>query len=107
MKRYEFTGKIGENPDSLNFNKFMREIAERINNDSELVGKAKECNTRFFARIQEVATNPQHAEFSGNQIYKILDTTPRYCFIKNLKYDKSEYDAQIDLLTWSFVLIEI
>lgn len=107
MKKYEFHGKIGENPDSLSFNKFMRDVAERINNDSELVEKAKECNMRFFTRIQEITANPQHTEFSGNQIYEILNTTPRYCFIKNLKYDKSEYEAQIDLLTWSFVLIEI
>lgn len=105
MKRYEFTGEIGENSDSLNFNKFMREVAERINNDSELIEEAKECNKRFFEKMQEITSKPQNAEFSGNQIYKILGSTPRYSFIKNLKYEDATYDAQIDLLTWTFVLI--
>lgn len=59
--------------------------------------------------IQEIASKPENAEFAGNQIKRLNDSTGRYMYIKNIKdeEEKIEYDAEIDLLTWSFTLLEI
>lgn len=59
--------------------------------------------------MQEIASKPENAEFAGNQIKRLNDSTGRYMYIKNIKdeEEKIEYDAEIDLLTWSFTLLEI
>lgn len=107
MKMYKFRG-FGEK-DTQHFNKLLREIGERINSDPEIIEQAKEVNKKYFQKLQEIASKPENAEFAGNQIKRLNDSTGRYMYIKNIKdeEEKIEYDAEIDLLTWSFTLLEI
>lgn len=107
MKMYKFRG-FGEK-DTQHFNELLRKIGERINNDTEIIEKAKEVNKKYFQKLQEIASKLENAEFAGNQIKRLNDSTSRYMYIKNIKdeEEKIEYDAEIDLLTWSFTLLEI
>lgn len=107
MNVYKFKG-YGEK-DTQHFNELLRKIGERINNDIEIAEKAKEVNKKYFQKLQEIASKPENAEFAGNQIKRLNDSTVRYMYIKNIKdeEEKIEYDAEIDLLTWSFTLLEI
>lgn len=107
MKVYKFRG-CGEK-DTQHFNELLRKIGERINSDAEIIEKAKEANKKYFQKLQEIASKPENAEFAGNQIKRLNDSTGRYMYIKNIKdeEEKIEYDAEIDLLTWSFTLLEI
>lgn len=107
MKMYKFRG-FGEK-DTQHFNELLRKIGERINSDPEMIEKAKEVNKKYFQKLQEIAGKPENAEFAGNQIKNLNDSTGRYAYIKNITDEETgkEYDAEIDLLTWSFNLLEI
>lgn len=107
MKMYKFRG-LGEK-DTQHFNKLLREIGERINSDPEIIERAKEVNKKYFQKLQEIASKPENAEFAGNQIEQLNNNTGRYTYIKNIEdeEEKITYDAEIDLLAWSFTLLEI
>lgn len=104
---YKFRG-FGEK-DTQHFNELLREIGEKINSDPEIIERAKEVNKKYFRKLQEIASKPENAEFAGNQIKNLNDSTGRYAYIKNITDEETgkEYDAEIDLLTWSFTLLEI
>lgn len=107
MKVYRFSG-YGEK-DTKHFNELLIKVRERINNDAEIIEEAKKVNRKYFQKLQEIVSHPENAEFAGNQIERLNNSTGRYMYIKNIK-DEEEgitYDAEIDLLTWSFRLLEI
>lgn len=107
MKMYKFRG-FGEK-DTQHFNELLIKIGERINNDTEIIEKAKEANKKYFQKLQEITSKPENAEFAGNQVKRLNDSIGRYMYIKNIEdmEENKVYDAEIDLLTWSFTLLEI
>lgn len=107
MKLYKFRGFAEEG--TYHVKSLLRSVEEIANNDLEMVERAKEVNKKYFQKLQEIAGKPENAEFAGNQIKNLNDSTGRYAYIKNImdKETGKEYDAEIDLLTWSFRLLEL
>lgn len=104
---YKFRGFAEE--ETYHVKSLLRSVGEIINNDLEMVERAKKVNKKYFQKLQEIAGKPENAEFAGNQIKNLNDSTGRYAYIKNITDEETgkEYDAEIDLLTWSFRLLEL
>lgn len=100
MKEYKFTGITTES-DSLNYVKLVKETEKRINNDPEIIERAKEINREYFQKLQEIVKDSENTEKAGILINKLNNSTARFQYIKNI----DEYEAEIDMLTWSFTLI--
>ena len=100
MKEYKFTGITTES-DSLNYAKLVKETEKRINNDPEIIERAKEVNKEYFQKLQEIVKNSENAERAGILVNKLNNSTARFKYIKNI----GEYEAEIDLLNWNFTLI--
>ena len=100
MKAYKFTGITTES-DSLNYVKLVKETEKRINNDPEIIDRAKEINKKYFQKLQEIVKDSENAERAGILVDKLNHSAARFQYIKNI----GEYEAEIDLLNWNFTLI--
>lgn len=95
MKMYKFRG-FGEK-DTQHFNELLREIGEKINSDPEIIERAKEVNKKYFQKLQEIASKPENAEFAGNQIKRLNDSTGRYIYINIMDYEYLYYSYYLSL----------
>lgn len=87
--------------------KFIAELAERINSDTEIIERSKECNRKFFEQVKEVIDNPENELFAATMINGIKAKTPRYSYLKNIEFDGKSYEVEIDELDRTFRLMEI
>lgn len=107
FREFKIHGEIGENPDTVNFRKFMKEIEDRINADSEIIERAKKCNINFAESLREILADSENDNFIGSMVAGLRLGCKRYSYIKNLTFDGNEYEAEIDELERSFRLIEV
>lgn len=47
MKSFKIYAELGSNPDTEHFKEFMKSVENRINNDSEIIARAKAGNAEF------------------------------------------------------------
>ena len=94
----------GETGSSVAYNNFLREIEERINSDTELIESIKRNNVLFSEKIKHIVKKAK-PEYYGAAVVAAMQKTPRYSYIKNLEYDGKLYDAEIDALSRTFVLV--
>ena len=107
MREYKIYGEIGANPDTVNFRKFMEEVAERINSDAEIMESVRKCNREFADKVKEILSNEENTLFIGSMIKGLQMRSPRYSYIKHLEYNGKEYEAEIDELERKFYLHEV
>lgn len=107
MREYKIYGEVRENPDTLSFNKFMREVAERINNDRELIERTIKINIEFAKKVKAIFENQENEIYVGSIIAELEFENHRYSYIKHLKFNGKEYEAEIDHLERKFYLIEL
>ena len=100
----EYRVRAGETASSRDFEKFLKEIEERINADTELIESIKKDNRLLFAEIQRIADKAK-PEYAGTAIFGAIQKTPRYSYIKNVEHDGRCYDVEIDALTRTFKVI--
>lgn len=96
MRIFEFHN--GEVPNILNFEKFTREKLKEINEDKELIEKAKETNKNFYKKIKKITSNEENELYIGTMLLDELKSQDRFIFIKNIDYNNTKYDIEIDLL---------
>jgi hypothetical protein len=106
MKEFRIYAKCDECW-SLNFKKFVKEVEERINSDEHIIESAKKCNLDFTEKVKKILSDSENDLFIGSQIEYLQAHTPRYSFVKNLEYNGVKYEAQIDELERTFVLLEV
>lgn len=94
-----------EEGESLTKKQLLNNLEKRINEDLEIIEKAKEANKALFTKLQEMAANPDNAEYVGAMILGQISRTPRYSYIKNIEFNGRLYDAEIDSLSRSFYLL--
>lgn len=104
MEKYIF-GEVSDS-DPLSFKKFVKEIEETINSDSEIVSRSKECNRKFLEELSAL-TESTKSEYVGSAVLGLIYKTPRYSYIKNLEFNGKKYEAEIDGLGRTFRLLEV
>lgn len=107
MKEFKIYGEIGKNEDTISFRKFMKEIEDRINNDSEIIERAMKCNINFYEECKKILEDSKNDLFVGSMIAGLQSKTHRYSYIKHLEFNGKEYEAEIDELERKFCLLEI
>ena len=90
----------------LNLKKLLNELEKRINEDAEIIDKAKSANKALFAKLQEIAADPDNSEYAGAMIMSQISKNPRYSYIKNIEFHGRLYDAEIDALSRRFWLLD-
>lgn len=105
-REFKIYGEKGET-DTVNFRKFIREIENRINADSEIIERAKKCNIDFAKSLRGILADSVDDLFIGSMVAGLQLGCKRYSYLKNLNFDGKEYEAEIDELARSFRLIEI
>lgn len=105
MREYKIYAEM-DGSESLNFKKFIKEIEERINNDSELMERTRKINRDFAEKMKEMLQNDDNAEYIGAMTLRVIWEQPRYSYIKKLNYNGKEYEAEIDHLSRRFNLQE-
>lgn len=93
--------------ESKDFIRFANEIEERINTDEEIISIAKSNNKQLFERLKSVMKDNDNAEYIGRIVLGLEKDTPRYHYLKNVKYNGKEYDVEIDTIWREFSFIEI
>ncbi len=107
MKSFKIYAELGNNQDTYNFNEFMKSVENRINNDSEIIERAKAGNVEFAKKLSEILANEENSEFIGGMIAELQKKHPRYFYIKGLEFDGREYEAEIDGLERKFYLHDV
>jgi len=107
MREFRICGEVGENQDTLNFKKFMKEVEDRINDNSEIIERVKRCNAEFAESVREILKDCENDLYIGIMLADLRCRTKRYSYIKHLKYNGKEYEAEIDELERKFYLIEV
>lgn len=107
ISKFKICGEIGENPDTVNFRNFMKEIEERINADSEIIERSKECNIEFAECLRNFLTDPKNCICIGAMVAGLQIGCKRYSYIKHLNFNGKEYEAEIDELERRFRLMEV
>lgn len=107
MREFKIYGEIGANADTANFRKFMKEVEEKINADSEIVERAKKCNADFAESVRKILTDSENDLYIGSMLAGLQFRTHRYSYIKHLEFNGKEYEAEIDDLERKFYLIEV
>lgn len=107
MREFKIYGCIGENPDTLKFRKFMKEVEEKINSDQEIIERSKKCNLDFTQKLKEILEDSENEFFIGSMVAGLQERKQRYSFLKNLEFDGKKYEAQIDELERKFYLFEV
>lgn len=100
---YKVTAR--ETSSSLSQRRFLKEVVDKVNSDTELLENIKKCNRDFFAEIQRIAEAAK-PEYFGTAILGAIQRAPRYSYIKNLEHDGKVYDAEIDALSRTVILIQ-
>lgn len=59
MKSFKIYAELGSNPDTEHFKEFMKSVENRINNDSEIIARAKAGNAEFAKKISEILANEE------------------------------------------------
>lgn len=90
----------------MNFRKFMKEVEGIINNDNEIIKRAKKCNQEFAEKVEQIMNDEESKLFIGSMIAELQFQSNRYSYIKNLEFQGKEYTAEIDELERKFYLIE-
>lgn len=104
MEKYIY-GEVS-NSDSSSLRKFVREVEEEINNNSEIVERSKEYNRKFLEKLH-TETESTEPEYVGTAVLDLIHKTPRYSYIKNLEFNGKKYEAEIDALARVFRLLEV
>lgn len=107
FREFKIYGEIGENPDTVNFRKFMKKIEERINADSEIIERSKECNIEFAKCLRKFLVDPKNNIYICSMVAGAQVGCKRYSYIKHLSFNGKEYEAEIDELERRFRLIEV
>lgn len=106
MREYKIYAEMNGS-ESLNFKKFIKEIEERINNDSELLERTRKINRDFAEKLRAMLQDSENADYIGSMTLKAIFESPRYSYIKHLEYNGKEYEAEIDHLNRRFYLQEV
>ena len=107
MKSFKIYAELGNNPDTEHFKEFMKSVENRINNDPEIIARAKAGNAEFAKKISEILANEENSEFIGGMIAELQKKHSRYSYIKGLEFDGREYEAEIDELERKFYLHDV
>ena len=107
MKSFKIYAELGSNPDTYNFREFMKSVENRINNDPEIIARAKAGNVELAKKLSEILANEENAEFIGGMIAGLQKEYPRYSFIKGLEFNGRKYEAEIDELERKFYLHDV
>ena len=99
---YDDTGK-----DTLAFRKFAKEIENRINSNDEILAAAKKVNIEFSEKVKEILSDGENAIYAGSMINGLITKTPKYRYIKNVSFNGTCYDVEINLLNREFTFCEI
>ena len=65
MKSFKIYAELGSNPDTEHFKEFMKSVENRINNDPEIIARAKAGNVEFAKKLKDILSNKENAEFIG------------------------------------------
>lgn len=104
---FKFYGNYGDLPETFASRQVMRTTQDRINNDTHIIERAKSTNQLLFSKISEITSDPENTEFVGIMVIDLLNKIPRYSYIKNVEYNGSAYDVEIDLVSLTFTFHEI
>lgn len=107
FREFKIYGEIGGNPDTVNFRNFMKEIEERINADSEIIERSKECNIEFAECLRNFLADPENSICIGAMVAGLQVGCKRYSYIKHLSFNGKAYEAEIDELERIFRLVEV
>lgn len=107
FREFKIYGEVGENPDTVNFRKYMKEIEERINADLEIIEIVKKCNVEFAESLRARLAYPENDIFIGAMVADLQLSCKRYAYIKHLNFNGKEYEAEIDVLRRIFRLFEV
>lgn len=92
---------------SANFKKFIKEVENRINEDCEIIERAKKCNRDFAENVRKILGNSENDLYAGAMIESLFRKSNRYSCIKHLEFNGKEYEAEIDELERKFRLVEL
>lgn len=53
MKSFKIYAELGSNPDTEHFKEFMKSVENRINNDPEIIARAKAGNVEFAKKLKD------------------------------------------------------
>lgn len=65
MKSFKIYAELGSNPDTEHFKEFMKSVENRINNDPEIIARAKAGNVEFAKKLKDILANKENAELSA------------------------------------------
>jgi tRNA uridine 5-carbamoylmethylation protein Kti12 len=105
MREFKITGIITDD-NSRGFVDFMKSVERQINKDDEIIQRSEKVNLEFSEKITSALQDDENRRFLGSMIAAIQAKTPRYSYIKHLKYNGKEYIAEIDELERTFYLSE-
>lgn len=104
---FRIIGNIGENPDTVDFKNFMREVEIIINSDSHIIDRAKKANAEFTEQARKILENPENSEYAWTMLAGLKSRMPSISFLKKLEHSGRNYEAEIDYLNRVFYLHEI
>lgn len=105
MREYKF---YAIHTDScLNFRKFIKEVEERVNSDENRINESKKLNDNFAQKVKEIIEKNEDTAFVGIKIHNLERELPRYSYIKHLKYNDNEYEAEIDSLLRTIMIYKV
>lgn len=107
MKRVFNFYKAIEEGSSENWKEFVRSITDRINNDNELIERAKKANLDFYEKVKEITSDSDNALHAATMIDAVYRKTSRYSYIKNAEFQGKRYDIEIDELMLTFDIVKI
>lgn len=107
MKSFKIYAELENNPDTEHFKEFMKSVESRINNDPEIIARAKAGNVEFAKKLSEILANKENDEFIGGIVAGLQKEHSRYSYIKGLEFDGREYEAEIDELERKFYLHDV
>ena len=106
-REFRIVGVIGENPDTVDFRKFMIEVEQVINSDSYIISRARKANAEFTEQAKKIFENQENNEYAWTMLEGLKNRTPSVSFLKNLEHSGKKYEAEIDYLGRVFYLHEI
>lgn len=107
MRTFLFRGEYWDLPKSKAGAEKLAEIANRINSDPGIIETCKNINRDFCAKISEIVSDPDNAVYCGKMVMKLLDNTPCYSYIKNIRFGDRLYEVELDHIARVFRFYDI
>lgn len=87
---------------SKNWSEFLKDLEKRINADQEIIERAKQINEQYTEEVKKILEDAENSLYASTMIEGIKKELPRFTYIKNLEYNGTKYDCEIDLLFRKF-----